>query len=136
MRMDSIFVPSGEASAILSQLSSSRLDLRKYEGLNGSPETFYNALSIAHALSLGDNPFLRERLDLLESYGVSVAMGAASSLDRMASVLPGEGNLRWSSPTNPVAVAITNRSGGASGERMPPEPDERVFSEGDSHVEL
>lgn len=107
--MNSVFVPAGEASAVMSQLASSRLDLGRYEGLNGSPDRFYDALLLAHAVGLDSDPRVLSRMALLESYGVSVAMASASSLDRMASVLSNDGNLVWSKPTHPF---IDHRTGG------------------------
>ena len=128
--MDSVFVPSGNAAAVLSQLSASRLDLRLSEGLNGCPEEFYRALFLADALGLADNPAVVSRLRLLESHGVAVAMSGASSLDRMASVLEND-NLRWSRPEKGyAAIPDDNRPEGATGERMPPKRPGRV-SEGD-----
>lgn len=127
--MDSVFVPSGEVSAILSQLSASRLDLRRSEGLNGIPDEYYRAVLMADALGLLDDPRVLRRMALLESKGVAAAMAEASSLDRMASVLPND-NLRWSRPDKVVSYPDFNRRGAASGERMPPEHAGRVYPDG------
>lgn len=127
--MESVFVPAGEVSAILSQLSASRLDLRRYEGLNGIPGGLYRALYLADALGLVEDPLVIRRLGLIESHGVAVAMGSASSLDRMASVLEND-NLRWSRPHRYGGIQMSNRPGDASGEREPPEQAGRVSPEG------
>ena len=131
--MESVFVPAGEVSAILSQLSASRLDLRRFEGLNGLPSEFFRARFISDALGLSNHEYVKCRLQLLESHGVAVAMSGASSLDRMASVLEND-NLHWSKPTpaEVVTIQMSNRPGDASGEREPPEQAGRVSPEGGS----
>ena len=131
--MESVFVPAGEGSAILSQLSASRLDLRRYEGLNGLPSEFFRAQFISDALGLSNHEYVVRRMKMLESHGVAVAMSSASSLDRMASVLEND-NLHWSRPraTCGVPIQMPNRPGAASGEREPPEQAVRVSPEGGS----
>ena len=96
--MNNVFVPSGEASAILSQLSSSRLDLKKSEGLNGISEKYFQALRYLRILGLTDHPSAVFLLSDLESEGVATAMGSASSLDRFASVLSNANNVLVTSP--------------------------------------
>lgn len=119
-------MPAGEASAILSQLSSSRLDLRRFEGLNGTPEEYYTALLRADALNLRDHPTVFARLAILESRGVAYAMQGASSLDRMASVLSNADNLVWSHPRKPqtpaysVSIPMSNRPREGAGSGCPP----------------
>lgn len=128
--MESVFVPAGEVSAILSQLSASRLDLRRFEGLNGLPSEFFRAWFLSDALGLSNDEYVIRRMQLLESHGVAVAMSGASSLDRMASVLEND-NLHWSRPpAGYVPIQIVNRPGDASGEREPPEQAGRVSPEG------
>ncbi len=96
--MNNLFVPSGEASAILSQLTSSRLDLKRTEGLNGIPDRYFEAYRISRYLGLLDHPQVAEFLDILASQGVAMAMSGASSLDRMASVLPNADNVLVTQP--------------------------------------
>ena len=108
--MNSVFVPAGEASAVMSQLASSRLDLRRFEGLNGAPDRFYDALLLADALGLSGDPRVQARLGILESYGVASAMTSATSLDRMASVLSNDGNLLWTRPKTPFPSPVGGRS--------------------------
>lgn len=129
--MDSVFVPSGEAAAVLSQLSSSRLDLKLHEGLNGSPSRYFVPILRVSVLGVSEHPVVEGRMKILERYGIADAMTGASSLDRMASVLSNADNLIWSHPTRAVPVSSINRPESASGERMPPEPDGRVYPEGD-----
>lgn len=99
--MDSVFVPSGEVSALLSQLSSSRLDLRLFEGLNGDPFGFYRAAMLADSLGLSTHPVVMARIRWIQSRGISEAMACASSLDRIASVDTDAANLRVSRPSKP-----------------------------------
>lgn len=129
--MESVFVPAGEVSAILSQLSASRLDLRRFEGLNGLPSEFFRAWFLSDALGLSNDEYVIRRMQLLESHGVAVAMSGASSLDRMASVLEND-NLHWSRPARDGTIQMSNRPGDASGEREPPEQAGRVSPEGGS----
>lgn len=96
--MNTVFVPSGEASAILSQLSSSRLDLKRPEGLNGIPERYFQACRYLRILGLTDHPSAISMLSILGSEGVAMAMGSASSLDRFASVLSNADNVLVTSP--------------------------------------
>ena len=120
--MDAVYVPSGEASAVLSQLSSSRLDLHRFEGLNGAPREFYRGFMLADLLGLSQHPVVIRRLGFLESYGVSLAMQSASSLDRVASVLPSEGNLVWSRPAKVVPIQIVNQASVGASCELAPQP--------------
>ena len=63
--MESVFVPAGEVSAILSQLSASRLDLRRFEGLNGLPSEFFRAWFLSDALGLSNNEYMVPDLNVL-----------------------------------------------------------------------
>jgi len=92
--MDNVFVPSGELSALLSQLASSRLDLKIQEGLNGCPEKFYGSIRKMTYLGLSEDKNFGRFLSIHLSEGVSVAMSGASSLDRVVSVQSGTDNIR------------------------------------------
>ncbi len=131
--MQSVYVPTGEASAALSQLTSSKMDLQRFEGLNGAPGDYFRALFIADALDLSDDPRVIRRLRIMESFGVSVAMTGADTLNRMASVLPNESNRIWTRPiSNTLDVTVqsveeiedldTANSGDGEGARARPAP--------------
>ena len=105
---DSIYVPSGEASAILSQLASSRLDLPRHIGLNDHPDKYYKAVIRSDFLGLLDHPAVRRRLEVFADYGVAAAMSGASSLDRVASVTENSGYIE-SRPPRPEGHAPSGR---------------------------
>ena len=109
--MDSIYVPSSEASAVLSQLSSSRLNLPRYQGLNGAPDRYYRAAIAADLFGLADHPAVVRRLSLFEGYGVSGAMSTAASLDRVASVTENPGIVE-SVPERPDGPRPSGRAEG------------------------
>lgn len=109
--MDSVFVPTNQLSASLSQLSSARLDLERHEGLNGSPDLYYRAELVSTLLGLREHPVVILRMGVLESYGVSTAMMSASSLDRAASVTLNPG-LVESRPERPPREEPEAPSGG------------------------
>lgn len=106
---DSIYVPSGEASAILSQLASSRLDLPRHIGLNDHPDRYFRAVIRSDFLGLLDHPAVKRHLDVFTDYGVAAAMSGASSLDRVASVTENSGYIE-SHPSRPDDYAPSDRS--------------------------